>query len=390
MEITSTFEVQNCDVYFSLESIFFVNQSASVEFFIDSELFVDAQYAYGYADFPAFSSFGADETFINKGIGYADFPAFTSTGMADIYTPPQPGAGYAIFPPFSSVGFGVDIGIGTGSASLPAFVSKGGDYEYGEGYGNFPAFTSFGLEGTMANEITLFSVMRAISDTDMAKETVIFLYSNGQFASTFTGTRQAVATLMSNLQGSSVFSVIGEFNVSLMSALAAGSYLTGEVNGAPPLNNSSRVWVVNMETGASGQYDNYGFTDFFTDPDTGKNYGIADDGIYLLEGDDDNGADINALIDGGKSDLGTASKKKIINVYAGVSSSGKMLLKVNADGQEYIYEARSSSTDMKNHRFDIGKGLSGNYYNLVSMNQNGDDFDLETIHFEPVTLSRKI
>jgi hypothetical protein len=127
-------------------------------------------------------------------------------------------------------------------------------------------------------------------------------------------------------------------------------------------------------------------------PDTGDGYcyGIADDGIYRLDGDTDAGIDIDALLEIGRSDLGIPNKKKIINVYAGVSSTGKMYLKVDADEQVYTYEARSSSTAIKTHRFDAGKGLEGNYYNLTLINQDGCDFDLETIHFEPIALKGKI
>jgi len=152
--------------------------------------------------------------------------------------------------------------------------------------------------------------------------------------------------------------------------------------------SDSRTWVVNLDTSTSSQYDGYGYNSFFERD--GKYYGVADDGIYLLEGETDAGKEIAALIETGKSSLGSSYKKRILNVYAGVSSSGKVLLKVEADGIEYVYEARSYSANLITHRFDIGRGLAGNYFNLTLLNQDGNDFDLENISFNPLVLERKI
>jgi len=97
------------------------------------------------------------------------------------------------------------------------------------------------------------------------------------------------------------------------------------------------------------------------------------------------------LISLGTSNLGIQSKKGITNVYIGASSDGKLIVKFQVDGgTEYSYEARSSSTHIDQHRVDVGKGLVGNYFTLHLLNQDGDDFDIESIHFDPIPLKRKI
>jgi hypothetical protein len=156
----------------------------------------------------------------------------------------------------------------------------------------------------------------------------------------------------------------------------------------PDLDTEGRVWVVNTDTGASSQYEQYGFNSFFKRD--GISYGIANDGIYKLDGDDDAGVDISALVNFGKSNFGITHKKKAPYIYVGIGSDGLMYLKCNVDGSEYVYTMRSSSTAVKNHRFDTGKGLEGTYWNLELMNKEGADFVIASVQFQPLISSRRI
>lgn len=193
---------------------------------------------------------------------------------------------------------------------------------------------------------------------------------------------------ISEMTISSISSLSANRDIVAISGITINSLNLLQSGAKPVLDETSRAWVVNLDTHATSQYDEYGFSSFFND--NGKSYGIAADGIYELTGDTDAGNPINALIDFGRSDYGSSQKKKIPCFYLGVGSTDKMLVKVDADEQEYTYEARSNSENIENHRVDVGKGLIGNYWNPVLMNQDGCDFDLETIAFEPTLLSRKI
>ncbi|HBA73480.1 MAG TPA: hypothetical protein DCZ63_15195 [Geobacter sp.] len=387
---SSSFEVQNCDLFMEGTGTITFGASMAVRFSGTGNLHLDPTYAFGRADFPAFGCFGTGGISEHLGFGSSMFPAFTSEAMGDVYVPPQAGEGIGIFTPFVSVGIGVSISIGTGSSTFPAFSSKGGDYAYGEGSASFPAIFSTGSGNRIPLELDLFSFGVIQSAEYLQREMVIFLSSSGQVESIFTGTTQIIAQFLSSLLAESSLSYSSVHSLELMSPATARDFGFGSLDDDISFGAPARVWVVNLETGASSQYDDYGFNSFFQDDTTGEYFGIADDGIYRLDGDDDAGAEIAALIDAGRSDLGSPYKKGIVNVYAGVSSTGKMILKVDADEQVYFYEARSNSTVLKNHRFDVGKGLQGNYYDLTLLNQNGDDFDLEMITFEPVVYSRKI
>jgi len=180
----------------------------------------------------------------------------------------------------------------------------------------------------------------------------------------------------------------GEVEDMLISFSSQGQVVSGEIV-QPALDTGRRVWVVNLDNGAATQYDNFGFNSFMSIGD--YDYGVAEDGIYRLDGTTDAGLPIDALIDFGTTAMETKQRKGITNLYVGGTSDGKLLLRIAVDGGDtYTYRARSSSETIDQHRFDTGKGLVGNYHSLELLNEDGDDFDIESIHFEPIPVRRKI
>jgi hypothetical protein len=67
-----------------------------------------------------------------------------------------------------------------------------------------------------------------------------------------------------------------------------------------------------------------------------------------------------------------------------------MILKVDADGIMRYYEARTNSEALRQHRVDVGRGTRGVFWNFTVMNQNGDDFELANVEFQPITVQRRI
>ena len=162
------------------------------------------------------------------------------------------------------------------------------------------------------------------------------------------------------------------------------------------------VWLINADTNATTRYENFTFNAMAKF--RGAYYGTRDDGVYLLEGDDDAGEAIHAYLDFGiptfrKDDDGhniPAVIKRIPQVYIGASSSKEMYLKVVVPKQQgtptqtFIYRARAALDELSNQRFDLGKGLHAVYYNFVLLNQDGDDFELDDITFRVLPLGRRI
>jgi len=141
------------------------------------------------------------------------------------------------------------------------------------------------------------------------------------------------------------------------------------------LVDEGEAWVVNTASSASARYDSYGFNSFFAL--AGKHYGVRQDGVYLLEGANDAGVPITAGVSLGKHDFGTQALKQMNAVYVGVSSTGKMLLRVGDGKNTYTYMARDASPTLEAQRFDVGRGLRSNYFTFDLVSE-GDAFELDS------------
>lgn len=153
------------------------------------------------------------------------------------------------------------------------------------------------------------------------------------------------------------------------------------------LIDDSEAWVVNTVSSASTRYDSYGFNSFFML--AGKQYGVRQDGVYLLEGADDAGVPITAGIALGKHDFSTQALKQMNAVYVGVSSTGKMLLRVGDGKNTYTYMARDASPTLEAQRFDVGRGLRSNYFTFDLVSE-GEAFELDNVTVNVASSQRKI
>ena len=188
----------------------------------------------------------------------------------------------------------------------------------------------------------------------------------------------------------------GVFTGTFVGTGADGNRITGTVTGiisnstlvVPPLDSGNSAWVLNWDSSASVRYENYDFTSFAKIGD--RYYGVKPDGIYLLEGDDDDGVNIRASASFGKLDFGTPNKKRVPHAYIGVSSGGTMYLRVTANGQTFTYAARRADSDMRTQRVDLGKGLMASYMEFELYNHDGCDFELNSVDFAFVELTRRI
>lgn len=321
----------------------------------------------------------------------ADLPALTLE-VAEEYVPLAAQTIYGNLPEIVFSGFMSRSRSGDIDANFPPMLFKAGDFNFGELNASLPALQTLLWEDPTPLKFDFDNLVYTAGSVSAFVDYVFIFDSTANVLEVLTVSRELVASIAEVIQAGLEQSMLSDYSISFYSAAWANLETLAAFSGVPAYaggaDGGPRVWVVNIETKASSQYDNYGFNSFMEID--GQYYGVADDGIYRLDGDDDAGANINALVEVGKSHLGSAQKKKVLNVYAGASSDGKLLLKVNADGQEYTYEARSNTTTLENNRFDVGRGLDGNYFNFTLLNQNGDDFDLETVAFEPIILSRKI
>lgn len=151
-------------------------------------------------------------------------------------------------------------------------------------------------------------------------------------------------------------------------------------------------YAMNLRTAGVTQYDNYPFVDFATVG--GVPLAISEDGLYRLEGDDDDGDPIAARIRTGLIDFGSEVLKRNPNMYLTLRSDGELVLKVITTDKGYKKENwykldRRNAAEPVEGRFDIAKGLVGVYWGYELVNMDGADFEFETIKSWPFIVQRR-
>jgi hypothetical protein len=152
-------------------------------------------------------------------------------------------------------------------------------------------------------------------------------------------------------------------------------------------SGTTTTWAVNTRTNAVTEYLNYAFRSFAL---MGNRYIAAGaDGLYELEGDTDDGAAIISELMSGYLQLNEKKLFGIKGAYVAIRGGGRFYLKlISGDGREYVYELRAQPNLMTT-KVKIGKGINTTYvaFDLVT---EGQDFDLDSIEFIPMTRGRRV
>jgi hypothetical protein len=256
------------------------------------------------------------------------------------------------------------------------------------GYGRIPPLRSWGNDG-IRTEATFDSFLLGTPLVYVDFDIVVTFSSDLTVSSIFIVRRDYINTLLETLSATSIVNPLGSYQLTKVEAIALTDFFSAAVDGIPgAFSSNTTTWVLNVDTGATVQYDRFGFNSF-AERD-GQYLAAAEDGIYLLEGTTDAGVEIQSLVDLAISRFATPQKKYFPTVYIGVTSTGKMLLKANVDGTDWIFEANNTATTMQNQRIDLGRGLSGSHWRFTILNQDGVDFDLESVEFLPLISSRRV
>lgn len=147
------------------------------------------------------------------------------------------------------------------------------------------------------------------------------------------------------------------------------------------------VWVFNARTGAVSRYLRYGFDSFAQIG--GHYFGVAEDGVYLLEGNTDAGQRIDARAGTGLLDLGAKELKHVSAVYLDAASDGVLSVRVQVGQQQYTYQARRASQYNAQQRVDTGRGLRATHYSFELLN-GGADFELDAMDVNVAKSARRI
>lgn len=148
------------------------------------------------------------------------------------------------------------------------------------------------------------------------------------------------------------------------------------------------TYAINLKTGVTTSYAGFDFNSMTLAHD-GNYYGMRDDGLYLLAGDTDDGAPIEAMAGLGQSDLGSDMKKRLRVAYLGVESDSPMLLALGVEGERYELPARGASDQNRQQRIDVCRGARANLFTLDLYNTAGSGFKLSSLEVVPAPSSTR-
>lgn len=151
-------------------------------------------------------------------------------------------------------------------------------------------------------------------------------------------------------------------------------------------NGSLTAWAMNARNRAVTEYTNYNFNSF---AQLGNRYiAASESGLYELLGEDDDGSDIVARIKSGYMQFGGTHLSRLAAAYIAARSDNSFVLKIiTGDGATYTYEATTRS--LRSSKVHMGKGQRARYF-AFELTGTGPDFDLDTLEFVPIMLSRRV
>jgi len=150
-----------------------------------------------------------------------------------------------------------------------------------------------------------------------------------------------------------------------------------------------RVFTLNLKNMGLSEYDAYNYTGICKFKD--KYYGVkpGNQGIYLLEGADDNGTPISSIVETGRDMFRTRGLKYITDAFITMKASGEYVLTlIDKDGNEYDYPLTSRVLTMETCKTDTGKGKRSQAWGFKFKNIAGAKFEVESIELNVIE-SRK-
>lgn len=281
----------------------------------------------------------------------------------------------------SSSGHGFTGTVAQGNAKFAPLQAKAGRAGYAESKASFAPLRAYGHGYEGRTKASMHSAVSARQTLSFFGAFEVLLYSQ------ITGESSLVTLKLNN--AAILSSVSADDNITYSAIMQAVMRAVASVHaGVPVFSETSEVWVVNDETGASTTYEGYAFNSFAKYQ--GKYLGVKTDGVYLLEGNTDAGALVRSSVSFGKQDFGTITEKSVPNCYLGVASDGNLILKVSGNGETYFYKSVRHDDFLRTQRIKLGRGHRANYLTFELFNENGADFEMASVSFEAISLSRRI
>jgi hypothetical protein len=152
-------------------------------------------------------------------------------------------------------------------------------------------------------------------------------------------------------------------------------------------------WVMNSDSLGVTQYGNVPFVALATHAE--RTLGLTETGLYVLEGDTDDGEPIAAMLRTGDLTFGTGQRKSVPRAYLYLRQDGDMILKTISSERgrrsEFWYRVvLRDGDDPGARRVRLGRGVRAVSWAFELVNVDGADFDLRGCEVLPVALSRRV
>lgn len=151
--------------------------------------------------------------------------------------------------------------------------------------------------------------------------------------------------------------------------------------------STTTTWAINTRTGAVTEYTGFDFSSYARLAG-GTFVATADDGLYELNADTDDGEPIVADMISGLIEMTGSTFTSLRAAYLAVRGEGEYLLKLTAgSGRSTTY--RVLTKPLTTARINTGKGWRTRYFQFQLVS-TGQDFDLQGLEFLPVASVRRI
>jgi len=162
-----------------------------------------------------------------------------------------------------------------------------------------------------------------------------------------------------------------------------------EIRGLPAFVPIRKGFAMNLSHFGVTEYENYPLNSFCDYRGTGIYIGASEEGVFLLDGDDDNGVKINAAIQMGTEDLWKDVIKRLREGFT-VIRGGPLRLQIVLDEgrcDPVIRDLLSVRNVIHEERVKFPHGLKNRFVSFIWRNLGGTDFDMESfrVMVDPIT-----
>lgn len=228
----------------------------------------------------------------------------------------------------------------------------------------------------------------------VAKGSILDIHGTlGYALNKFEGIAKRGTLVISGLHGvTGVFAGIAKRGTLVVSGYSStsGDFAGIAKHGTLSISQLSILWgctVLCLDNVANSDYDNFEFDSFAVKD--GNVLAANVDGVYVLDGSDDDGTDIGVTIETAQDDLGVGELKSVPDVYVTYNGGPVVVKAINQASVRTGYEVEAT-TKMQTKRARVGQGLEELFWGVRMENQDGGLIDVDRIELRPYSRDGRV